>query len=153
MTKLKKDGTPKKPRKAPANLLKHSWKKGQSGNPKGPPPGLTGMIKKLTRSELEDIAGLVIKGDVVELKKLAKDPTTQVLKAMFASVCIRAIEQGNMTTLDALLDRLIGKVAQQTHLTSDGSIAAQAIPLVTVTLPSNGREAPINKPAENEPTE
>ncbi len=118
------------------------WKKGQSGNPAGGKkhdPALK-RLKNLTKTELIDIGNLVIKGNIVELKAIAKNPDATVIQTMLASVAVKIIEKGDMSALDVLLNRLVGKVKEEIHASIDQANPPQII----VTLPSNGREAKID---------
>lgn len=113
-----------------------SWKKGQSGNPKGSTPSVPELkeFKKLSKAEMVDIGNLVVKGDVSELQKVAKDPTASVLKVMVAACAAKIISKGDVNALDTLLNRLIGKVRDEIH--HSGEINP---PQIIITLPDNGR--------------
>lgn len=116
-------------------LEKNKWKKGQSGNPAGRMPDSPELkkLKALTKSELTEVGNLIVKGDYVALKKMAKDDRATVLQRMLASVAQSVIYDGDMHKLDILLNRLVGKVKEEVNLTSN-------LPQVIVNLPSNGRE-------------
>lgn len=116
----------------------YQFKKGQSGNPLGGKIHDQDLkrIKHLTKQELSEVANLIIKNNVEELKSLAKAPNSSVIQVMLASVAIKIISKGDMHALDVLLNRLVGKVKDEVH--HSGSVPAQVI----VTLPANGREAP-----------
>ena len=76
------------------HLVKHQWKKGQSGNPKGRPKSgfaLNEYITDLANVELED-------------KKT-------MLEAVVSKVYEEALD-GNMTAINFLADRILGKPSQ-----------------------------------------
>ena len=76
------------------HLVKHQWKKGQSGNPNGRPKSgfaLNEYITDLANVELED-------------KKT-------MLEAVVAKVYEEALD-GNMTAINFLADRVLGKPSQ-----------------------------------------
>lgn len=127
-----------KPRKGTENLI--PWKPGVSGNPLGGQmhDKEMRMIKNLSKQELKDVANLVIKGNIKALLNIKDDDDATVLKRMLASVAVRIINKGDMHDLDVLLNRLIGKVKEELDLTGDMTHRGAR---VTVTLPSNGREA------------
>ena len=75
-------------------MVKHQWKKGQSGNPKGRPKSgfaLNEYITDLANVELED-------------KKT-------MLEAVVGKVYEEALK-GNMTAISFLADRVLGKPSQ-----------------------------------------
>ena len=77
------------------HLVKHQWKKGQSGNPNGRPKSgfaLNEYITDLANVELED-------------KKT-------MLEAVVGKVYEEALD-GNMTAISFLADRVLGKPSQQ----------------------------------------
>lgn len=116
-----------------------NFKKGQSGNPAGrPPDALNRVMKKLTKNELEEIANLIVKGTVAELKKIAQSKNTQALRVMFAAIVVKIIERGDMDAFDKLLNRLIGKVKDDVDITSNAGT-----PTVIVNLPNNGKAADV----------
>lgn len=118
--------------------LKPQRKGEPSINPGGrPPDALNAAMKKLTKQELEDVASMIIKGSIADLEILMKNKQTTVLKAMIAGVAIKTIKSGDSSALNALLDRLVGKVKD--HLHHSGSTGPA--PTVILKLPSNGREA------------
>jgi hypothetical protein len=114
------------------------WKPGQSGNPAGGPkdPPEIKKIKNLTKIELIEVANLIIKGNLDELMDLKDNPDASVLQVMIAGVAIRVMKKGDMTALDILLNRLIGKVKDEIDINGDIKM-----PQIIVKLPSNGKEA------------
>lgn len=122
--------------------LPPKWKKGESGNPSGrpkDPPGLK-RLKNLSREELVEVGNLVIKGNLDALRLVARDKDATALKTMIAAVCVKVIERGDMQSLDILLNRLIGKVKDEVEVSG-----ANGEPLIALTMPANGREAPPEK--------
>lgn len=115
------------------------WKKGQSGNPLGGKahnPELK-RIKNLTNNELVEVANLIIKGSINDLKEMKDDDEQTVLKRMLASVAVKIISKGDMHALDVLLNRLVGKVKDK--LDVEGFSLAPGAQVI-ISLPSNGRE-------------
>lgn len=125
------------PRGNPQNL-KRPVKGGPSPNPKGRGVNpFNAAFKKLTISEFEDIANLIVKGNLEALKEIAKNSDSSTIKVWVASCVIKAIQKGDFHGLDILLNRLVGKVRDTIHHTGDGSAPT---PIVNVVIPSNGRE-------------
>lgn len=120
----------------PKYKIKPRWKKGQSGNPKGRPPDKLGKVmRQLTAIEFAEIANLIIKGSIRELRAIAQDDSLPAIKVMIAATAVKIIARGDMHALDILLNRLVGKVKDQVEHTGN-SLAAQVI----LTMPSNGSE-------------
>lgn len=102
------------------------------------PPGFK-LLKNLTRAELVDVASVLLKGDMEGVRKAMNDPRSPPLIAALASVMVKIHERGDMHALDLLLNRIIGKVRDETHFS--GAIGGTQGSTVIVNLPSNGREA------------
>jgi hypothetical protein len=84
----------------------------------------------------------VVNGNVRALQKLAKDPESTVLMVMLAGVCVKIIEKGDMSALNVLLDRLIGKVKEEGRPFGADAPPPATETRIVVTIPSNGREVP-----------
>ena len=120
------------------------YQKGQSGNLKGRPRDMLKAVKKLTKDELEDIASLVIKSTVEDLRKILKDPDTTAIRVMIVRVVIKIIEKGDMDSLDKLLNRMIGKVKDKVDVTGNGIFPTT----VVIDIPDNGRALNGNNPKD-----
>jgi N-acetylglucosamine kinase-like BadF-type ATPase len=91
------------------------------------------QLQTLTKEELLETATLILRGDVATLKTYAQNPESNVLQGMLASIVLRAIEKGDASAFDLLLNRLIGKAKD--HVEYEEKLS---VPVVI--LPSNGRE-------------
>lgn len=132
-------------KKLPPQFEARKFKKGQSGNPNGRPkidPHIKAM-RQLTAEEFAEIANLIIKGSIAELRAIAKDEKQSALRVMIAAVAVKTIQKGDMVALDVLLNRMVGKVKEQLQLTTEGTVS------VNLTMPANGREAPATTDVEN----
>lgn len=130
--------TKKNPNPSPSTR----FKKGVVNNPNGArahDPELK-KLKALSKAEFVEIGNLVIKSSMNELKTISDNLDNPVLQIMISRVCLKIASKGDMTALNVLLDRLIGKVREDVKFTGDVSLPAQII----VTLPSNGREAKLD---------
>ena len=97
-------------------------KKGECRNPTGRPKDLLGhKMRLLTAEEFAEIANLIIKGSIDELRKIAKDDNQTALKVMLSAVAVKIISKGDMNALDTLLNRLVGKVKETVHHKIDTS--------------------------------
>lgn len=113
-------------------------KKGQVNNPygsQGKNYAYT-QFKKLSRDQLQEMANLLLWGNMDALIKLRDDPTASALAATIASVIVKIFEKGDVHSLDVLLNRMIGKVKETIELAPN----ADGGPIVQIVLPSNGRE-------------
>ena len=86
------------------------WEPGQSGNPAGRPPDIVGRaLKTLTRQDLSDLANVILAGEMRDLRRIAKDPAQPALKALIAQSLLGAYDRREFTTIDRILDRLVGR--------------------------------------------
>ncbi len=118
---------------------KYGFQKGNNANPIGAAAHnqLAKQIKHLTKKELQTLANMVLQGNVHEIRRIKKDIAhSSTLKVMLASIALRVIEKGDHLAMEALLNRMIGKVPDRLEADLNGP-GAQII----VTVPSNGREA------------
>jgi len=89
-----------------------AWVKGVSGNPKGGPvlPPEAREVRRMTTEEIIIIGTKLFDMHVKELKARSKRLDIPVKEAALAKVLLRAIEGGDEKRLDAIFNRVIGKV-------------------------------------------
>lgn len=106
------------------HLKPYQFKKGQSGNPNGGKAHNKEIkkIKNLTEKELIEVGSLVVKGSIAELERIRKDKNSSALGAMIAGVALNAIAKGNSQALDAILNRLIGKVKEKVEINQTSQV-------------------------------
>lgn len=94
------------------HLKKYHIKKGQVLNPEGARAHNPAMkeLKALTVADMQLMGSMVVKGDLASLARIAADDTTPALQAWIAKIALTGIRDGDIYKLDALLNRLIGKV-------------------------------------------
>lgn len=88
------------------------FKPGQSGNPKGRIK-LTPKfreIQKLTRAQIEEIGSLILSGNLQKLKDITQNPDSNVLQVWIASGAIAGVNRGDLNSMNALLDRIVGRM-------------------------------------------
>lgn len=88
------------------------WVKGESGNPKGRPkiPPEIKAMRQLTNLEFSRLANKFLCMTKDEIQECIKDPRASVLELMIASIISKGLSQGDQIRLNALLERIIGKV-------------------------------------------
>lgn len=112
------------------------FKKGNPGRPKGSVV-VPKEIREMNRREVEQLISKYFKMSREKLAKVAANKKTPTIDLMIIKIITTAINKGDQTRLNFLLDRTIGKVKDSVDVTnSDGSMKGT----VVVTLPSNGRE-------------
>lgn len=99
--------------------VKNQFKKGQSGNPLGAKAHNQDLIRvrRMTHADIAKVGALVVDGNIQALKDLVKNPESTVLQVWMATIAIKGIEQGDMTKLDGLLSRIVGKTKTEIVLT------------------------------------
>lgn len=100
--------TTKGKRGNPANLLPYSFKKGQSGNPKGRPAGKRNL-SSLLKEALQKLAVNPNTGEKILLD--GKELTYQDL--LVQQILAKGIVKGNDKTIELIFDRLEGKPRQK----------------------------------------
>lgn len=98
-------------RKLPKNAIPHQWKPGQTGNPGGRPPNpIPNVLRKMTNQQLVRIIKAVVKGNIDEIKRIAKDPMSSGMEVAVAMCFSKAAERGDWNTIEKMLERIVGKV-------------------------------------------
>lgn len=121
------------------------FKKGQSGNPKGRPriPEDLKMIRALTRSQLKEIGDAIVCENRDKLREILSDPASSVLQVWISSVAMKSIQKGDFHSLDALLNRLIGKVKDEMDLNIKPAVKI-------IDLPFSGKHIQLGKEESEE---
>lgn len=108
-------------------------KKGEVRNPLGagaqPHNKIKTALRKMTTEQVQEIAAAVVGNNLQNMQAIRDDPDTPVLKVWIASIALQGIRDGNMTSLNMLLDRIIGRSREHIVLTGDNNnpirVAAQ----------------------------
>lgn len=134
---------PSKKGELPKNfeLLKpHSFKKGQSGNPKGRPknriPDLlkqcigykrAQLTQELSQWEIDAIERVLMTLGIKELQAVAKNDDTPAYMKTLAMATILDMKNGKTATMNLLRDRQYGAITHQVDLTSNGQPMTQSM--------------------------
>lgn len=91
-----------------------NFEKGNPGGPGQPPlPPDVKKARKLNAAEFTRVATEYLYFTKDELKKKATDPATPIIELLVGSIVAKAVEHGDSTRLEMLLNRLIGKVTDK----------------------------------------
>ncbi len=106
-----------------------SWKKGQSGNPKGRPPKLINSINKdlsgkgyspANNQDVVDAYLTLIQLPLKEVKDIASGTVKKDLPFLYKLVAKELLGKKGSDMLERLLDRALGKAKTTTDITSGG---------------------------------
>lgn len=100
------------------------WKKGQSGNPFGPTPGIVPkkVLKEFTRLTVAEAYKKLMLMEAPELRQVSDSLTTPILEVIVARALLRDRMEGTTDNTDRILDRAIGRVPMHQMLSgADGS--------------------------------
>lgn len=89
----------------PQNKHLRPFQKGQSGNPGGKPKQL------LTKDKVKSVLGKFSEMTRGDLQKIIENPESQMLAVMVASIMLKAVETGDFSRVNFILDRAIGKAS------------------------------------------
>lgn len=91
----------------------------QEGNPgRIPKPYQVQEIRRLTALEIEEVASMLLQSKMALIAEIVNDPDASVLKRWFASCIITGIKESDMSRLNAVLDRTIGRVKQHIEVST-----------------------------------
>ena len=103
------------------NQTGNTWKKGQSGNPKGQPRKLATQLKIIgyTKAEAAKTIEAMLAMNIVELKEMFENPNATILEKTIAAALKRSLEKGSLYSIDTLLNRTHGKSTEMIQVQSD----------------------------------
>lgn len=102
------------------------FKKGEVHNPIGQNAHdpVKKAIKKLTQEQLAEVIETILSGTPDDLKKLWQGKDATILQMIVAKAVTKAMERGDWSVPNALLERVLGKVPEKIdHSSSDGSMS------------------------------
>lgn len=100
------------------------FKPGVSGNPAGGPkiPEEVKVLRKLTIPRLEEIADLILDGNRVQLTQIVGSSTEPAIRVAYAKAALNAMNKGDLTGIETILNRLVGKPKDKVEVTGkDGA--------------------------------
>lgn len=129
------------------------WVPGQVTNPLGGGAHNKDLnkIRHMTKHEVSEIGALILSQDLEALQAIVNESSAKsggkpnpnyqprkhsVLKVWFASIAVKAIQKGDPLALNAILNRIVGKVPEEIKHTG---LKPGAVGPVII-LPHNGRD-------------
>ena len=106
------------------NAIKHQFKPGQSGNPKGGPKHLPGVneINGMLKRECSVVISMLMQMDIETLQAHVSEKKTKSMEVFFGVIIIDAIQKRDTIKMNWLLDRTVGKVPDAVKMNVDGAI-------------------------------
>lgn len=115
------------PRGETKHLKPHQFKPGQTGNPSGRPPNpIKNALKKLTGQSLQRIIKAVVKGNIDEVQRIAQDPNSSGIEVAVAACFIKAVKQGDWSTVERMIERIVGKIPDKLLVESTSTTTIDA---------------------------
>jgi|GEM_PF-2346076 len=120
---------------------KHTqFKKGVSGNPDGGRrhDPVKKLFKNVTAPEFEEVINVALTSNPGELKQIIQNQTSSSIKVGIATSLLKAIQKGDWRTLNAIIERVVGKTVVKVDHTSGGK-TIESSAQVHLYLPANGK--------------
>ena len=107
-------------------------KKGQVLNPNGARAHdpVKRAMRRFTNEYMKEIIELAVLGNLDGLQKIVKDKDAPAIQVGVARALFNAIKNGDWSTLNSIVERLIGKVPDRIDLSSDGSFRGITVTFV-----------------------
>ena len=102
------------------------FQKGQPGGPgRKPLPAEVKTIRRATHAHIAEVGTMALEGNVSGLEEIvrnAQSPNSpySVIQVAFATCLLKAIKKGDSFALNAILDRIVGKVKVDIEMTGAG---------------------------------
>lgn len=94
-------------------------------------------VRAVNRKIVEETLAQYMTKSYGAIKQIHEDDTKPALHRMVASVIVNAIENGDASRLNFLLDRTIGPVKKQLELTNEHEETLRAIPIENLITVAN----------------
>lgn len=121
------------------------YKKGQSGNPYGPPKKLTSQVladlkaagyERVGPSSVTEASEQLIGVPESVLRSIAKDTEQPVFMRILAETLLK--KKGRFEAVNVVMDRAHGKAKQQVDLSGAGAIPVPTVTVVVQAVTPNG---------------
>lgn len=103
------------------HLKPHQFKKGApSANPRGRIPNAAiQALRKVTLESYREAIEIVMTGNLKELKEIVENPTSTALQVGIATSFLTAIKKGDYHIIEAIAQRIIGKIPETLNVNSN----------------------------------
>lgn len=99
-----------------------NFKKGApSPNPKGGQlhNPVVKKLKAITNDQIAEIGTILLEGTIDELREIIRDEQSTVMRKWLASVSLKGVVKSDYRAMNAILDRIAGKVKERVEWSSD----------------------------------
>lgn len=116
-------------------------KKGEVKNPIGgnAHDPLKKAMRKMSSEVFKDIVDMAVNSDIEGLKRIANTPGQKAITVGIAIALMKAIKTGDFSTMERILQYIIGKPIERVDHTTGGKPIDGSKPIIKLYLPQNGK--------------
>lgn len=94
------------------------FQKGNNANPRGAGAHnpIVKQVRRLTQDQVAEVGSFILNNNKKAIEEIKENPESSFLKHVIASALLKSADRGELATLNALLDRVIGKPKEKFEL-------------------------------------